>query len=399
MNPLSPVRNVPRWLAINMSHVRGWRGLLPPRNGRSTVLQVGVEPGHAYYETLRRGVEAAGWNVIWLPRTWEQKISHRLLLYFLLCPRADAVHLVDISLMTLFGEHSRLRISMGRAAIRAMVNWARLLGKRTIYSFGDWVPHEIQTGAEELRHRLICSLVQDLTSAGPSMTQALVESGVDAGRVWPLEHPDISDASRVPPGLPGCRESLGIPRDAIVLLHIGNIGYYKGLDIAIEAVKRAADARLRLVVAGCPTGSFPLERVLESAAGDPRIVLGPLRKLSYGEMGWLFGAANFCILPYRSIGQSGIVAQALGLGVPVIASRVGTLPDYVEPGTGLLFAPGDIDGLAQLLDSLSAFDRQKASERGLAMMRRRPAERIGQRLVRLYEYRRGGPQPEGEWLF
>jgi len=46
------------------------------------------------------------------------------------------------------------------------------------------------------------------------------------------------------------------------------------------------------------------------------------------------------------------------------------------------------------MDSLRSFDRAKGSAIGLGIMRPRTPARIGQRLARIYDYRRGGPRPK-----
>lgn len=70
---------------------------------------------------------------------------------------------------------------------------------------------------------------------------------------------------------------------------------------------------------------------------------------------WM-AACSFVVLPSHLDGMPLVVLEAQALGKPVIASRVGSVPEMIEDGqTGILCEPGDIDGFAnaalRLLDS------------------------------------------------
>jgi len=396
---LSYIYNILNWFRINFTYLGRWQEFRPPKNGQPTVLMVSAEPGHPFYETWRQGVEANGWNVRWLEGGWKLPVSHKLFLYFLICPEMKAIHLIDLDLQGLFGEHNALRRIMSFTTLRLIALWPRLLGKRVVYSFGNFVPHEHNTSAERRRHQLICSLVEDVISVAPFMTDTLIQSGIAPSRIWPVEHADIKEFFPVPADWPGFRSQYNIPENATVLLHIGSIRPYKGIEIVITAFKNSRDPNLRLVIAGKPSVHYTTEGISELVQGDKRIILGPLRGLSNEEMGWMFQASDWCLLAYRNIGHSGLICQSLGLGVPVISSRVGSLSDYLNNGAGILFAPGGTDELASIIDNLQAFDFNKARTAGLRIMQQRTPERVGQRLVKVYEYRRGGPMPETNWLF
>ena len=63
--------------------------------------------------------------------------------------------------------------------------------------------------------------------------------------------------------------------------------------------------------------------------------------------------ANLLVLPSFMEGLPIVLMEAMGLGVPVIASRVAGIPELVSDGkTGLLFAPSDWDELAQCISRL-----------------------------------------------
>ena len=68
------------------------------------------------------------------------------------------------------------------------------------------------------------------------------------------------------------------------------------------------------------------------------------------EVAVLFGAADVVVLPYVTASQSAVVPLAVRYGVPVVASRVGGLPEVVEDGSsGLLVPPADSAALAAAL--------------------------------------------------
>lgn len=61
------------------------------------------------------------------------------------------------------------------------------------------------------------------------------------------------------------------------------------------------------------------------------------------------------LLPTRADTSPNAVKEAVVAGVPVVASSVGGIPDYVVPGkNGLLFAPGDLREFVQTLRAACA---------------------------------------------
>ena len=89
-----------------------------------------------------------------------------------------------------------------------------------------------------------------------------------------------------------------------------------------------------------------------------------------------------------------IVAEAYALGIPVVASRLGSLAEIVHDGeTGILFEPEDVDGLAQALRRLAG---DPAEARRLGEHARREYERnltpraTVERLLKIYAPARAG---------
>jgi glycosyltransferase involved in cell wall biosynthesis len=128
------------------------------------------------------------------------------------------------------------------------------------------------------------------------------------------------------------RRELGF--DGPTLAFAGRLTTQKSLDVGIEAARRAGVA---LVVAGDGPDRAALERL-----GHARFV-GPLPRDRVLE---LFAAADASLLSSSWENFPHTVVEALSVGTPVIATRVGGVPEVVQDGVnGLLVDPGDVDAL------------------------------------------------------
>lgn len=131
------------------------------------------------------------------------------------------------------------------------------------------------------------------------------------------------------------------PRPSNLALFFGHIRPFKGLDIALEAWKRLK-TDVTLVVAGEPWFRF--------TPREQKNVRYDLRFIPDAESAAYFRTADVVIAPYRREAQSGVVMTALYFGRPVIATRVGGLPDVIDGRNGILIPPEDPAALAQAVD-------------------------------------------------
>ena len=75
------------------------------------------------------------------------------------------------------------------------------------------------------------------------------------------------------------------------------------------------------------------------------------------ETAELFARSDVVILPYRSATGSGVVPVAYHYDKPVIATRVGGLPEVVDDGkTGILIPADSVDALAEAINGLTRDD-------------------------------------------
>jgi glycosyltransferase involved in cell wall biosynthesis len=147
----------------------------------------------------------------------------------------------------------------------------------------------------------------------------------------------------------------------------------KGVHVAIEAARRTGR---RLVVIGDGPLRGPLREHAKGADVEFFDAVGPER---FEE---LRRSAAIELVPSRSAETFGLAAaHAMAAGVPVVASRIGALPELV--GEDGLVPPGDAPALARALTA--RWGDEQAGKRGLARVRERCApERVAAALREVY---------------
>jgi glycosyltransferase involved in cell wall biosynthesis len=164
---------------------------------------------------------------------------------------------------------------------------------------------------------------------------------VDATKVYVIPHGDFSYYDRFV-------ADAGTENRTILL--IGRIAAYKGIGIflrAAQAASRKSNAlRFRIVGEG---DLGPYKHLLSQV---PNIEVEN-RSVTAREFAREISQAAIVVAPYIESSQSGVVIAAQSLGRPVIATRVGGLPEDMRAGeTGLLVAPGDVKALGDAIAEL-----------------------------------------------
>jgi glycosyltransferase involved in cell wall biosynthesis len=190
----------------------------------------------------------------------------------------------------------------------------------------------------------------------------------------------------IPNGVPGfaslpspedARARLGLPREgAFIIGYLGALEPKKGVLDLLEAVGRCDVPERVLVLAGDGSLSPRLER---DAAGLPFRLATPGR---IEDTGAFLAALDLFVLPSHQEAMPLALLEAMSVGLPVIASRVGGIPEAVQDGvSGLLVEPSDVSRLAHALERL-ARDPDRARRLGEGA-RRIAGEKYGvDRMVR-----------------
>ncbi|MBM36653.1 MAG: D-inositol 3-phosphate glycosyltransferase [Acidimicrobiaceae bacterium] len=159
------------------------------------------------------------------------------------------------------------------------------------------------------------------------------------------------------PGSPtSARRALGLS-DGPVLLFVGRIQAFKGLDVAIDAVGLSKNSDAQLVVVGGLSGDQgpetyrDIKRRIKRHELQERVIF--VEPQPHQLLPTYYQAADVCLVPSRSESFGLVALEAAACGVPVVASSVGGLRDNVVDGvTGLLVDERDPAKFAVALDEL-----------------------------------------------
>jgi glycosyltransferase involved in cell wall biosynthesis len=158
-------------------------------------------------------------------------------------------------------------------------------------------------------------------------------------------------------------------------LVVARLAPEKGVHVAIDACRSAG---IPLVVAG----DGPERAALIQRAGDSEVRF--LGHVDDAQLAQLRAGAAIALAPSLSAETFGLaLAEAMAAGLPAVASRVGALPELLEPDA--LVAPGDAHALAGAIARLAG-DRlagERARERARAVC---APEVVAARLAQLYDW-------------
>lgn len=142
------------------------------------------------------------------------------------------------------------------------------------------------------------------------------------------------------------REQLNLPDDkpvvAVVCRHVET----KGLDVLLDAWKQVPDAHLVIV------GTGPLTEMLQAKANAelPGRVSFPGKVESVIPY---LHTADAWVLPSLTEALPVSMLEAMSVGLPVVVTSVGGIPEVIENGVnGLMVPPGDVNALAEALTTI-----------------------------------------------
>jgi glycosyltransferase involved in cell wall biosynthesis len=188
----------------------------------------------------------------------------------------------------------------------------------------------------------------------PEASNVLQAEGVAASKVRVI--PFGLDLDRFSPQKPNrsWQNRFGIEEDQFVVLYVGRLVWEKGIYELVAACRRLNPERLKLLIVGNGPEENSLKKYARMLGMDK--VVGIYPAVRYGEIQNVYRLANVTVL--ASIPTPGLreqfgltLIESMACGIPVIASRCGSMPGVVGEA-GLLVNPGDSHSLSESLERL-----------------------------------------------
>jgi glycosyltransferase involved in cell wall biosynthesis len=150
------------------------------------------------------------------------------------------------------------------------------------------------------------------------------------------------------------REQLGLDQNKKIIVYVGRMDHRKGLIELVEAVANLratrSDLHCYLIGDGADKGKVE-EAIARHQVGDLVTIMPPC--LSAKVAIWM-AAADLVTLPSYAEGCPNVVIEAMSAGRPVVASKVGGIPELMNETCGRLVKVRDVaaltKGLTEVLD-------------------------------------------------
>ena len=244
---------------------------------------------------------------------------------------------------------------------------ARAHGAASVSTVHGFTGEGVRNRLYELVQILALRRMDAVIGVSAPIVRRLSEGGVYRERIHL-----IANALAATPVLArsAARERLGIGTDELVVGWVGRLSKEKGADVMLEALA-AADPRWRLSVIG--NGS-ELAGLREQAA-TLRIAERVAWHGALADAGFLLTAFDAFVLSSRTEGTPITILEAMNARVPIVATRVGGIPDMITPAHALLVDPEAPSEIATALEEV----------RGNADAANRRTELAHQRLLECYD--------------
>jgi glycosyltransferase involved in cell wall biosynthesis len=195
-----------------------------------------------------------------------------------------------------------------------------------------------------------------------AMKPELERGGVPAARLYVV--PNAFAADVAPVSRAEARSALGLGAGGVRVGWVGRLSAEKGADVVISAFARLGP-HVRLSVIGDGAERGTLDRLARRLGVRDRITWHGV----VPDAGRLLAAFDVVVLSSRSEGTPMVLLEAMAAGAPVVATRVGGIPDVVSSAEALLVEPEDPRALAAAITTTLADGRAAAARAAAARER------------------------------
>ncbi len=173
--------------------------------------------------------------------------------------------------------------------------------------------------------------------------------------------------------------------DGNTILFFGRLSYYKGIDLLLEAIPKVLEQYPdeKFIIAGKPAYGYKVEgKALETHKHNIEVIL---RYISIRELVQYLQQAKFVVCPYRDATQSGVLMTCFAAGKMVIATDVGSFPEYIADKENGLLAQPTADSVADnILEALRNNNYKQMEKKVVSSYSEKTGMENGQTILSAY---------------
>ena len=249
--------------------------------------------------------------------------------------------------------------SKGKTWFRRAFYWTKLLmdlwfvrlsGIRVIWTLHNLMPHECSYPQLEkyFRQRLLRGMSHVIVHGRQSYQDVIAVLSCPADKVTVVHHGNYQGFYPLATLEMRCESRGSLPVDHRVFMFFGIMRPYKGIERLLRAWHELQPENASLWLAG-PCSDPVYEAELRSIAANMPNVRFECGFVPKDHVSRLFAGADVVVLPFQRVQTAGSVILALSFGKPVIAPRIGEVPETVGDADALLYDAQSNDGLSSAL--------------------------------------------------
>jgi len=293
-----------------------------------------------YWVMLASGLREAGVEIA------EEPESHKLLWLFKKRREVDILHLHYFQSLYCNSGHTRARlIYVVKFALYLLL--ARLLGYHTVLTLHNLKPtHPLKPGwIDFLGHWVAVNFSERVIVHCREARRLLAARYGRKKKVYEVTHPNYIGYYPNQISQADARNKLNIPEIGRVFLFLGGVRPNKGIETLISAFHDLEGEDLILLIAGKADTNRDYANRLQALANNDSRIRFHFGFIPDDELQVFYNACDIVVLPFTSILTSGSAILAMSFAKPVIAPRMGCLPELLEPDAGWLFEAGNQQSL------------------------------------------------------
>ncbi len=264
----------------------------------------------------------------------------------------------------------------------------RWIGVRVVWTVHNRISHDAKfPGLDLWTRRILAQLVDRIILHHHSILEAIAQDywfNIAKASVVPIGHyrsvypPPIDEQS--------ARNKLGLSLTGRIYLHQGILRPYKGIEHLIKVWAENPDIFEDdiLLIVGKPLNLAYGKQLMQLAIGVKGVILCP-EFVEDDRMHFFFSSATVVVLPFEKILTSSSLVVAMSYSKPIIAPKLGGIPETLGRADSLLYDPSHEKGLLLSLKKSTHIDLKQLSQLVTERCNQLDWSKISETTTRIYQ--------------